>query len=165
MLLSFFGQDWWNYWLTGLKEKKRSWLMHSVSNANKGKKGQMSLIKFRKLFPLGWCQFRLFSLLFTSILFFYFLTKRLQTEARSLFPHILLTLLMSFLISAGFSRLLRWKCSRMLHCLFSELNLFLTQNNNPTLFSLPALAFYCFQVWRPVFLASWCERSDWGSGR
>lgn len=43
--------------------------MHSVSNANKGKKGQMSLIKFGKLFPLGWCQFRLFSVLFTSILF------------------------------------------------------------------------------------------------
>lgn len=47
----------------------------------------------------------------------------------------------------------------MLHCLFSELNLFLTQNNNPTLFSLPALAFYYFQVLRPVSLASRCA---WG---
>lgn len=44
----------------------------------------------------------------------------------------------------------------MLHCLFSEHNLFLTQNNNPTLFSLPVLAFYYFQVLRPVSLASRC---------
>lgn len=33
--------------------------------------------------------------------------------------------------------------------LFSEHNLFLTQNNNPTLFSLSVLVFYYFQVLRP----------------
>lgn len=39
---------------------------------------------------------------------------------------------------------------------FPEYNLFPTQNNNPTLFSLTVLALYCFQVLRPVSLSSRC---------
>lgn len=44
--------------------------MHNILNANKKerKKEQMSLIKFRKVCPLGWCLFRRCFGLFTSIL-------------------------------------------------------------------------------------------------
>lgn len=48
----------------------------------------------------------------------------------------------------------------MPHCLFSEHNLFLTQNNNPTLFSLTVLVLYYFQVLRPVSLTSRCAEGE-----
>lgn len=170
MCFSFFlVQDWWNYRLTGFEEeeeKKERWLMHNILNANKKerkKTEQMSLIKFRKVCPLGWCLFRRCFGLFTSILLLFEtkLSPRQPGREASFIFRPFPPPLISVLISGCFffpACCWRWKCSRVPHCLLSELNLFLTQNNNPTLFSLPALAFYYFQVLGPVSLASRCAR-------
>lgn len=154
-------------WL-GLKKKKKKKNAGSCATSwmpikRRGKKEQMSLIKFRKVCPLGWCLFRRCFGLFTSILLL-FQTKlsprRLGREASVIFRPFPPPLI-SVLISGCFFSLPVVRGESVAacpHCLLSELNLFLTQNNNPTLFSLPALAFYYFQVLGPISLASRCAR-------